>query len=267
MVRQKPMSPHRHDFLELVVILGGEGVHRTEWFEHRVAAGDLFVINRSRSHGYAATEQLSLVNVLIREDVMVEAGRAFAGLAGFHALFTLEPVRWQQRTFDARMQLEGESLELIKRRIELLETELQRAEPGGAALAKAWLFLILGELARLYGDAEAGSGQLEMRLSRVLSWMEAHYAEPADLAGLAAMAHLSERSLNRHFKMALGQSPMRYLNQLRLGKARELLRDRRQTLSVTEVAVQCGFDDPNYFTRAFRRLHGVAPTVVRSQVS
>jgi len=264
MVRQNAMGPHQHEFLELVLILGGSGIHVTEAFRHEVCAGDVFVINPSRSHGYAEPRRLKLVNVMIREETLLETAAAFASLPGYHALFTLEPVQWRQKTFESRMRLSPAKRLQLEQWIAAMEAETRRADTGGGPLAKAWLFLILGELAREYGDATGSTAALSMRLSRVLSWMEAHYAQPVELAELAAMAHLSERSLLRHFQAALGESPKRYLNRLRLQKARQWLDQPRQEWTVTEIASRCGFEDPNYFTRLFRREFGYPPSRDRS---
>jgi len=260
MIRQNAMGPHQHEFLELVLILGGQGMHVTEAFRHEVSAGDVFVISPSRSHGYAQPRRLKLVNILIRHETLLESAAAFAALPGYHALFTLEPVQWRQKTFEARMRLgPGKRLQM-EQWIGAMEAETQRLEAGGGPLAKAWLFLILGELSREYGATAESMKALSMRLSRVLSWMEARYAEPIELAELAAMAHLSERSLLRHFQAALGESPKRYLNRLRLRKARQWLDQSREEWTVTEIATRCGFEDPNYFTRLFRREFGYPPS-------
>ena len=68
---------------------------------------------------------------------------------------------------------------------------------------------------------------------------------------------MSRSTLNRNFSKAFGMTPMRYLNKLRLDHAAELLAS--SNLSISEIARQCGFEDSNYFTRAFRRKFGTAP--------
>jgi transcriptional regulator GlxA family with amidase domain len=75
---------------------------------------------------------------------------------------------------------------------------------------------------------------------------------------------MSQRTLNRRFKRATGVSPGRYLQQLRLEHARELLRD--SNLSVTEIAAKVGYQDVAYFSTLFRLHMSLSPTAYRKSV-
>jgi two-component system response regulator YesN len=74
---------------------------------------------------------------------------------------------------------------------------------------------------------------------------------------------VSENYLGRIFQQELGLSPMEYLNRYRIKEAKALL---SQTgASITEIAAQVGFDDPAYFSRAFRKQVGFSPRAYRKQ--
>lgn len=64
--------------------------------------------------------------------------------------------------------------------------------------------------------------------------------------------------LCRVFKRRFGIPPLRYANYVRLERAKQLLEESGMT--VRAVARQCGFDDPGYFARAFRKYMGVPPS-------
>ncbi len=95
------------------------------------------------------------------------------------------------------------------------------------------------------------------RLNRVKSWKAlaevANYRAP----GLAQQCGVSLRQLERFLPSLTGMSPQRWLNQLRLQKAVELI-----TLghSVKVTAYRLGYKQPSHFTRQFKRFHGIAPT-------
>ncbi len=91
--------------------------------------------------------------------------------------------------------------------------------------------------------------------------MEAHVAEPLDLDALAAVANLSPRQLNRLFTDKLGRSTMRYYRDLRLDKAQSLLRN--SSLSLTEIALACGFASSSHFSRAYAGSFGQPPSAYR----
>ena len=75
---------------------------------------------------------------------------------------------------------------------------------------------------------------------------------------------MSQRTLNRRFKLAIGMSPGRYVQYLRLEHARELLRD--TNLSMTEIAMEVGYRDLGYFSTLFRAHMAQSPTAYRQAV-
>jgi AraC-like DNA-binding protein/quercetin dioxygenase-like cupin family protein len=260
---QADIGTHLHEFWEIVFILSGEGRHFTGETQHGVSAGDVLVINNRRSHGYEDTKELSLVNVLVRGDVLREAERELGGLPGYHALFTLEPARWRRRAFTSRLRLNAGDLRLASGWIDALEAETARVAEGGRFLAKNWLMLLIGLLSRRYGERKGEAVEADLRLARLLSLIDREPERTLSLAEMASAAAMSERSFLRHFREATGCSPADYLIRARIRKARNLLDHGGPGLSITEIAFRCGFNDSNYFSRQFRRVTGTSPRKYR----
>jgi AraC family transcriptional regulator len=96
-------------------------------------------------------------------------------------------------------------------------------------------------------------------IEKCLERIHIHYADKfLRLDHLAAAANLSPDHFGRLFKHELGTSPVRYLAQYRITRARELIQ--RGNLSVKEVASEVGFRDPLHFSRVFSTLTGTSPT-------
>ena len=70
--------------------------------------------------------------------------------------------------------------------------------------------------------------------------------------------HMSNSLLYLKCKKSFGMSPNKFIMQERLRHAVELLD--RQTYNVTEVAYECGFSDPKYFSKFFKKAMGMAPS-------
>lgn len=258
------MGSHRHEFIEIVFILGGHGQHVTGDTRHNVGPGDVFVINNRRSHGYEQTRGLHLVNILVRDDALREARRELGALPGFHALFTLEPVRWRRRDFTARLRLTAREMRLVGGWLDTLEAEVRRDGEGGRFLARSWLMLVVGFLARCHGERPARPGEPDARLARLLSRIDGKPEDDYRLEDLAREAAMSERSFLRHFREATGTSPADYVIRARLRQAMHLLDHGDRRLTVTEIAFRCGFNDSNYFARQFRRVTGTSPRLYRA---
>jgi AraC-like DNA-binding protein len=75
---------------------------------------------------------------------------------------------------------------------------------------------------------------------------------------LAKECNVSDVHLRRLFNKVLGISPVRYLSNLRFDKARKLLN--LSELSVSQIAIECGFSDVYYFSKAYKKRYGHSPT-------
>ena len=97
------------------------------------------------------------------------------------------------------------------------------------------------------------------RLQASMELLRERQSDPAlSVADLARAAHLSVTHFGRLFKRCFDISPMPYLLRMRLSRARSLLE--RTELNVKEIAFATGFSDPLYFSRQFRKIHGMPPT-------
>jgi len=89
-----------------------------------------------------------------------------------------------------------------------------------------------------------------------------HFADGIGVSDLARAAGLSRHHFARAFARAEGNTPSQWLADLRAREAARLLRG--SSLSVAAVGARCGYQDPAYFCRAFRRIVGVSPGEFRS---
>lgn len=97
-------------------------------------------------------------------------------------------------------------------------------------------------------------GSLEL----MMTFVRHHIAEPLTVSRVAAAARCSETTAQRLFTRHTGESMQAWIRQVRLREAGNLLRT--TGMRVSEVAHLVGYADPLYFSRAFRRAYGVAPT-------
>ena len=103
------------------------------------------------------------------------------------------------------------------------------------------------------------------RLLKVLAHMEATVAEPSDRSVLASVAAVSVRQLERLFASHLGTSVNDFYLRTRLAQAQQLLRS--TGLSITDVAIACGFKSSSHFSRAYKQQFARSPSEERQRVS
>lgn len=101
------------------------------------------------------------------------------------------------------------------------------------------------------------SGGYDYIYGHVLSILKTRYSEKITLASLAKTCHCSESLICRIFKEKNGMSVNKYLNYIRIEKAKELLCS--SDISISETAALCGFTDSNYFIYTFGKTVGISP--------
>lgn len=251
---------HTHEFYELVVILAGHGRHITDREEYPLKGGDVFLLRGEMEHGYADTERMTLVNILFDPDRLGLPMAYLQDVAGYHALFHVEPRLRAQDRFRNRLRLAEEELAEAAKMIVRIQQELERKRPGYRFQACADLMNLIEFLSRCYSHVNRQSDRSLLRVSEVLSYIEQHYREPLTVEQLTRIAHMSESTLLRTFRRILGRTPIEHVIRLRVMRAAELLQGDTR---ITEAAFECGFSDSNYFSRQFRQIVGVSPRQFR----
>jgi AraC family transcriptional regulator of arabinose operon len=100
-------------------------------------------------------------------------------------------------------------------------------------------------------------------LERAMRYLEARVEGTITVGELAAIVGLSPSHLSTLFRQATGGGPGAFHISLKMGRARTLLDT--TSLPVAEVGAAVGYTDPLYFSRHFRRIHGVNPSTYRSE--
>lgn len=101
------------------------------------------------------------------------------------------------------------------------------------------------------------------RIKKMLSFIGEHLSEDLDISRIAGSASLSVSECLRCFHQTVETTPMQYVRGLRLRRAAELLASTDE--KVTQIALQCGFQEQSYFARCFRRTYGCTPVEYRGR--
>ena len=94
-------------------------------------------------------------------------------------------------------------------------------------------------------------------IKKVLEYIAEHYTEPLTLEDVADVCGITKYHLAREFKRFTGLTVITYVNILRCKRAEVCLAEGK---TVTEAAVESGFDSISYFSRTYKKLMGVTPS-------
>ncbi|MNL71268.1 HTH-type transcriptional regulator YesS [compost metagenome] len=105
---------------------------------------------------------------------------------------------------------------------------------------------------------------MEVLMKRMLDLIHRHYPENLKLETLADVFTYSSAYLGRLFKSSTGLSFNSYLDNVRIGKAKELL---DQGCKIHQAASEAGFSDVDYFREKFKKIEGISPSEYRRKNS
>lgn len=97
------------------------------------------------------------------------------------------------------------------------------------------------------------------------AWIRSHLRHDLSVEALARRASLSPRQFSRRFQSTFGQTPAAFVEDLRLGEARQRLAT--TATPIDSLAASVGFSNPDSFRRAFERRFGLPPTTYRRRFS
>lgn len=153
--------------------------------------------------------------------------------------------------------------------IELFEKiilELQSKKPNCTSMASAYFLQLLASMGRqLILSSNENSSAASNVIKRVLAKLHMKYNESFSVRSLAGECNLSLYRFIHKFKAETGMTPVEYITRIRINEARKLLTG--SSLNIAEVSSIVGYENPLYFSRVFKKVTGISPSLYKKQGS
>ena len=235
---------HFHEFYVIGFMEGGK---RHLWCrnqEYDTQLGDVILFNPRETHNCApvAGEVLDYRAINVPVDVMDKAVKEITG-KHIHLQFKDTLIPQAELALSIR-----ELYDVIVSQSSLLVRE------------EAFYFLIEQLLEEHMVPVEA-SRELTEAVKAMKEYLDTHYEESISLDTLSKISKMSRYQLLRLFTREVGVSPYRYLQSIRIAKAKRLL---EQGEAIGKLALDCGFSDQSHFTNYFKSFIGITPKQYQS---
>ncbi len=250
---------HSHSNLEIAYILSGKGQYRIDGVTYDVKQGDLIVCNPGVMHQSIITNPADPTLEFV------------AGISDFHFL-DMEPNSIATPEACPILSLPNEIRREISRCCYEIIDENVTTQAGRYYLVQAQMMkimiLIYRSIVEHPKEEVVGvpfeSYSKSYVVQRIIQYLKANYSQHISLDGIAQNMYLSPVYISKIFKEKTGDSPINYLIQIRLGKAKEMLEENRG--SIRTIAAQVGYDDVYHFSKLFKKYYGVSPLYYRKSV-
>lgn len=259
----KDEPEHLHEFIEIVYVMDGSGIHGIDGIEYQVKRGSVLFINYRQPHYIKTETGMAICNILLDpewiSEKLIDSENAFE-------LLTLSAFAQFQEEIDtghALIQFHGAQRRQIENLIQEMHTEYAGREIGYDTVLKAQINILLTYIFRKmsFGSAEK-RGKLD---EGFLDYIRRHCAEKLTLESLAKECFYNPSYFSRLFREHYGMTVVSFINQSRLEKAMDLLA--KTTLSVEEISERAGFSSKTAFYRALKENTGCTPTEYRKKAT
>ena len=247
------ISTHYHQNPELFYVLTGELNVQIDDTKYPLRKGDILLINANKRHLMIGSEDLLGARFEIDFHLLAEE------------MGTMQLMFWCNTVADKNAAYDD--LRKILERI--LERYFERDQKGALYLNSLCYealyiltsnFMIQADDTRIHME----DSQDRIRIRQIQNYIQANYQSQISLNDLAERLYLSNAYLSKYVKKHLGLTFMEYLNNVRLFHAvDELLYTNK---NITRIALDNGFPTSAAFTKAFRDIHGEAPSEYRKKM-
>jgi AraC family transcriptional activator of pobA len=240
-------APHRHDYHELLWTRSGSGSHLIDGERSAVRPLTVTVIGRGQVHVFEAARGLSGAVVRFGGELLFEASPAW--LVGGRGALTVDVPVGEADAFEGT--------------ISTLAAELARPQDGCSVdLQRHLLSALLLWVERWHDDAtHERPDEGEALYRRFVAVLERDFARFHDAAHYADALAVPAAALSRALATVTGRTTKQLVTDRALLEAARLLRF--TDLTVGEIAFRAGYEDQLYFSRAFKRRYGMAPSAYR----
>lgn len=258
------LGPHRHLDLELLYVERGTGVDRLGTRVLEVGPGDVLLVTPGVEHdasglGDAVGWSVEFDPVSVG---LADARRA-AATTPLSRLWWSTPLlapflRAERHADAARLSVPEHEQRLWVEHLRIMDDECRTRREGYSTMLAAYLQIVLVALGRLAaGQHPLLDDAADPALARVFGVIEQRFREPLTTSDVAAAVGVTPGYLTTVVRERTGRTVGDWITERRMAAARDLLTSTE--LSAEQVAQRVGYDDPRYFTRRFRRAHGLPP--------
>ena len=258
--QKRTFRQHLHTRFEISVINSGSGEYATEQKVYPICPGDVFVFSSNEVHCITkiCDEGLSITNLHFEPQYLNEKDSFFSEESLIRFCFSHAP------EFENRIP--AKQSELLRKHHAMIRQELAEKKHGYSLSVKSHLNLMLLELLRNHNYEAAGSPKQNITLTNILpvyDYIETHLCEDLHLDRLAAIAGLSPNYFSHVFRYLNGVTLWNYITSKRIEKAVQLICHEDSSLTMLEIAMECGFNNTVNFNKAFKKQTGVTPSELK----
>jgi AraC-like DNA-binding protein/mannose-6-phosphate isomerase-like protein (cupin superfamily) len=262
--RSERIQCHWHREMEFFMVIQGSGMFQIDTEHIPFSEGDVFFVDSNLLHSVEVPEgeQMSFYAVVF--DPVLLSGQIHDSIWQKY----IAPVREGEIRFPYKIGKDGAAGMQVAAGLRKIADMYRRQSDGyeleiKIALLEIWKLLYL-QSARNDSHRKGTNGRVEL-IKDIMTYMREHCTEDISVRALAGQNSMSPSQFCRFFHSMAHMTPVTYINSCRITESCRMLLNTDMTVS--EIAMECGFDNISYFNRVFMKLMHRQPREYRRSIA
>lgn len=239
---------HRHEYLELELILKGTGTEWINGYEHPLRKGMFYLLRPSDFHEYYSLKDVELITISFD--------------------YSLLPPPFQNEVYSADKgyicYAQDFDFEYLTALFEAFKKECESKHPMRDLHLQNLISCILIMLLRLTSTTLDTTTEYSNPILPALNYINLHFTDDPSIHDMAKIVHLNPSYFSAIFKKHTNKSYIDYLTNLKINYAKKLISTNKFT--IMHVASVSGFNSINNFSRTFKKYVGMSPTAYQNSL-
>lgn len=233
---------HGHEFVEIELVLSGEGVQTINGVNYPIRTGDICFFDVNDKHSFRCDKDLTILNVMLRPDYF------------YNELLGRERALLELPSFIRLLEKDRQNCLNMMR---LAMEEYDKKQVGYQLIVSGYVKIFVATLFRM---AAYSTTNPYNEVNEILTYLENNFAT-VKLSQIAKMFNYSESYFSRLFKRRMGISFSKYIADKKMEKATQLVTFTDE--KIENICLKVGYKDKTQFYKTFRRYTGTTPQQMR----
>jgi len=255
---ERDQEIHMHDFVEVVYITDGKGVHFVNGKEFPVSRGDLIFINYHQTHSFKVDSKMTFYNLFLSPVFFDETMYDSRNIFDILTLTAFEGFRAELLSNKSFLRFAANDRVEVERLFEILYREQTEKRDGYKTMMRMQGVSLFIHIFRKMLENIGSEINENISIDEITRYVEANCTDKLTLKDLAEKCFYNPSYFSRVFKKKNGMSLVEFIHKNRIKKACELLKN--STLTVEEIAFEVGYQDRGGFYTQFKKFMGCLPT-------
>lgn len=263
-------TEHIHDYMQIWFVQKGCCEHYINDTRNLLVKGNLFVVPPFVKHRIKVVpgEEIKIIGCEFLTDFVSNNEALADKQSAFFDFLFLEPFLVSTEAVKPRLHLTGKSQAIVEELMLEMLYEYNEEQKHYLIFIKADLLKLLAVITREYEKlTDNENGELFERyreaITAAIKYINENYTGSIYIEDACKIAMMSQSYFTYLFKQITGNTFVEYVNNLRVGKAMQLLQD--SSASITDICFSVGFNNAGYFNRVFKKETGLSPLQYRKR--